>query len=352
MRKRKHGFFLGAFLVVICGIRSLLQAQAPLRASSTTSKLETEEDGFKIDDFYPSRIYSSKKDISVTLARSSSPLIAIAMVTLLPNPHQDTHPFYRFTRALQAEYAKRHGYDFYALKRPLSPPKNTTRTLHYQKILSSQRLFQVPHPVYRGRNYDWIFWIDADAVITNLSVKLEDLMQQSPPNKHVVLSGDTNIVSIAQVFWRNTKRSNEIQQKIWDMYQEDKDNTLVPNYENGMLASMVGGCHPRDSLQRKKDCYDSVDFWGKDRRIVSEIKAGNISSVPVALWARQEMHWLPKRSLNSTFNDWEKGVFILHAVLKKKGPLVLKYFKKSLEFHEINAEDLLSDHNFTQDLLT
>lgn len=351
-------------LVICLGNQWLRQTLLPdhIISSSSSTKMSSHTNmsshinmlGIDVDSYYVYRIYSSSSPTSSSNTNSSR--IAISSVNIVMDDDGDDSkriPYYYYTRALHSEYAKRHGYDFYVLKCPLPNASNSSRTMHYQKILSTQLLLELQDDGDGDRRkYDYIFWIDGDTIITNLAVKLEDIIQMAPPEKHIILSGDTNILNSAQVLWKNTERTEVILQEAWDMYNENesvKQNELVPIYENGMFASMIGGCAPQNTTKEKLDCYKSVDYWQSNAQIVSEIRSGSISSVPISSWARRDIHWIPQNAINSYSYTWKAGDFIFHCAGPDKRIIQTpsKWLDKSLDYNHIVLEELVAEHNFT-----
>lgn len=72
------------------------------------------------------------------------------------------------------EYAKRHGYDLFLYHDTLDPKRHPA----WSKILAIQRHLA---------SYNWIFWLDADALIMNHKIKLESLVDQ---NYDLIIASD------------------------------------------------------------------------------------------------------------------------------------------------------------------
>src|SRR5579872_786488 len=62
-------------------------------------------------------------------------------------------------------YCKKHGYDFYCLSESL----DASRPIPWSKILVVQNTL-------KNKKYDWVFWTDADALIMNDEIALEDII--------------------------------------------------------------------------------------------------------------------------------------------------------------------------------
>jgi mannan polymerase II complex MNN10 subunit len=67
-------------------------------------------------------------------------------------------------------YARRHGYDLFVDWETIEP-----RGPYWYKFVMLEQ-------VIAKEKYDWIWWIDFDTLITNTTVKLEDIIQESLEN--------------------------------------------------------------------------------------------------------------------------------------------------------------------------
>jgi hypothetical protein len=330
-----------------------LSHQGERRASSLSVFLPSELLTDLRNEFYHTWFFASKKLGSLSSCSSNriqgtrDLLIAIATVNIEDRPVS----YYPLTRSLMAEYARRHCYDFHVLRKPLN--LNTNRSMHWQKVLSSIHLLTQGHrsvpsmPHNGGRPYDYLFWIDADTIIMNLNHSLEDIVAMALPEKDIIISGDTCIINSAQVLWRNSEATIRTLERLWGM---DCDPP-PPIYENGQFASMIGGCEPHDTPEAKQACYNRVNFYkGKEaRRVSTHIKAGNISGIPIADWAKRTIHWVPKTIMNSYRDDFRPGHFIFHSVAvgghHKKSGWLSKMYNESLLYNNMNNEELLEQYS-------
>jgi hypothetical protein len=299
--------------------------------------------GHHQDSYYQSWYFASDQNRTT----QKDLLIAIATVNIEGHPV----PYYRVTRSMTAEYARRHEYDFHVLRMPLNP--STNRSMHWQKILSAIYLLTKVHLSASsqlhngGRQYDYLFWMDADTMIMNLNKSLEDIISMARPEKSIIISGDTNIINSAQVLWGNTYTSIHTLETLWEM--ECRPN--VPLYENGQFSSMIAGCKPQDTPEAKKECYNRVDFYrGKGAaEVATQIKAGNISGIAVSEWAKRAIQWVPKTVMNSYRDDFRPGQFIFHSVgvggHHKKPIWLERMFNESLIYNNIRRGELLNQYS-------
>jgi len=70
-------------------------------------------------------------------------------------------------RHLATDYANRHGYDFFVDYESHNP-----RGVMWHK-------FQMVEDVIRKGQHDWIWWIDVDTLITNTTISLADIINES-----------------------------------------------------------------------------------------------------------------------------------------------------------------------------
>ena len=123
---------------------------------------------------------------------------------------------------------------------------------------------------------------------------------------------------------------------------------------------MLGGCTPQNTLTEKHLCYINIcDFCRGDnpqsKTITTEIMAGNITNVQnIVEWAKNDMVWVSKRTLNSYESDWQTGDFIFHTagmIAKRRKKMLPIWFEKSLGYNHLEREEVLAVHNFSSNML-
>ncbi|CAE8585315.1 unnamed protein product [Polarella glacialis] len=202
--------------------------------------------------------------------------------------------YLRGTFVLQREYARRHGYDLYTLVSRL----NETRPPSWLKVKSTQALI-----ASGTTGCDYIFWMDGDAVIMNMSFKLESIIgYQGRPDTDLVISGDTLLVNVAQSLWKFTPFVYQLLEDIWNMGD-------IQLWETGALSSIIGGCKPSDDRGKKKKCYDVADRGWRDHdfgeKVVKLANATRLDEVIVNKSLKEHIQWVPKR----LFNSYPLGLF-------------------------------------------
>ena len=130
------------------------------------------------------------------------------------------------------DYAKRHGYEIINGNSEIDP----TRPVAWSKLLAIKKF--LPH-------YDYIFYIDTDAVFMNPSIRLEDLIAAGDSGyaekpKDFIMTKDWNGPNTGCFFTRRSEWSADFLQLAWD--QEH----LVPP----VSPSPGHGKHPFEYEQR------------------------------------------------------------------------------------------------------
>lgn len=99
-------------------------------------------------------------------------------------------------------YCERHGYDFICGQENLDP----SRPLPWSKIKILQKVMENP-------NYKWIFWTDADSLIMNQAIKLEDLIDEK---YNFIVTKDPNAMNTGQFFIKNCAWSRDLLVKVYN----------------------------------------------------------------------------------------------------------------------------------------
>lgn len=100
------------------------------------------------------------------------------------SPDLLNHPGIQATLALKSCYCAMHGYQHIF---EVSPFDTGPRTSHWHRI---------PFLLKHLRFYDWIFYSDADTVVTNASVRLEDFVNiavAAQPDTFFVIQDDMGL---------------------------------------------------------------------------------------------------------------------------------------------------------------
>lgn len=100
-------------------------------------------------------------------------------------------------------YCKKHGYDFFALDHSL----DISRPIPWSKILIVKQLLS---------NYKYVFWSDADSIILNQDLRLENVIKDLPEyNLHICFDNVSHVVNSGQFL---IKQSYESEKFLDDVY--------------------------------------------------------------------------------------------------------------------------------------
>lgn len=173
----------------------------------------------------------------------------IGIVTL-STPNIET--YCQYTRARNCDYAEQHKYQFIAFKEKL----DDSRPASWSKLLAL---------LMNWDDYDWLMWIDADAMIMNKDIKLESIID----NKYdFIVSTDLNGINCGIFLVKTT----EFMRQIFEQAYDKKEFINHPWWEQAALMSLMN-----------------------ENEIL-----------------RQKTKKINKKEINSYMNDFEKGDFILH----------------------------------------
>ncbi len=101
-------------------------------------------------------------------------------------------------------YADRRGYDFLCV----DYVRDSNRSASWNKILWLEKLLP---------EYDWVFWTDADSLIMNGEIRLEDVIGDS--SHDLIFTKDENGLNAGQFLIRNCCWSLWLLDSIWDQTQ-------------------------------------------------------------------------------------------------------------------------------------
>lgn len=113
------------------------------------------------------------------------------------------------TSANNREYCERHEYDFICHREKLCPPEWHSV---WDKIWVCMRSLQMTNK--EGyRKYDWIMYVDSDAMIMNHNIKLETLIDD---DFNWIIANDVNGLNSGIFLLRNCTRSLNFLGNCWD----------------------------------------------------------------------------------------------------------------------------------------
>jgi hypothetical protein len=99
-----------------------------------------------------------------------------------------------YSRLINALYAYQKGYTYISFEDDLVP---VHVSVYYNKILAIQRVFQ------DSRNFDWVFYLDSDAAVSNFKYNIEDLIMKHS-NREFIMTCAENVYSSGVIVIKNT----------------------------------------------------------------------------------------------------------------------------------------------------
>lgn len=122
----------------------------------------------------------------------------------------------------KASYAQKHGYDFFLYSESLDP----TRLGYWNKIIAIKNHL---------KDYDWIFWLDSDALIINFDIKLENLIDEEFDFITTRDHFDLDSINSGQFLIKNCDWSFNFLNAWYSLNHIQKQ----PGFDNGALKILV-----------------------------------------------------------------------------------------------------------------
>jgi len=224
----------------------------------------------------------------------------------------DHSTFSRFgyfdSQLVNSQYAEKHGYDYISEDGSLD---YKGRSPQWSKVLATIKW--LPH-------YEWILYMDADAIVTNFDTTIESLIK-----KYTKGNDEVNFIVAAEADWlntgtyliRNTPKAMRFLSSEWHApkeswnYNEQGPFNVLTGFQDSFAAlSSMGEKHGAGSLQYPPEYQHSTFGWGTkfwklaaNKDLNSFPKGG-----PVKSWGGSSKHPLSK----GNEPHWLPGHFILH----------------------------------------
>ena len=125
-------------------------------------------------------------------------------------------------------YAIRHGYDHYLL----NSTKNATIPIYWTKVLGWLE-------VMSSEAYQWIFYLDIDAVIIKSAISISAILEKFriADHQHFIFAGDTLVINSGVLLMRNVLWMKSLLRDSLRIGGRD----FLPNFEQGVIAAQLGG---------------------------------------------------------------------------------------------------------------
>lgn len=204
------------------------------------------------------------------------------------------------------EYSIKHGYTYILRK-----IAHTNRHPEWEKIHMIQQIFNQSNNNNNLLNIELILWMDADSIITNMNIKIENMIR---PSKDLVIVGDSMIALSGNFIIRNTKWSYKALNDIWTM-----NITIGSGTDNAAFISFLSGSKAYSSQKILQYHYYSADIgWRQPFYKYKNNKGEGLLGGLISPLHNKHVQMIKKKLLCSfppTYHyagDFSEGDFILH----------------------------------------
>jgi hypothetical protein len=168
-------------------------------------------------------------------------------------------------------YCKKHGYDFFHATQILNNALgfHTEKKRHpaWSKVVLTYHLL-------KHFGYDWVFWTDADSLIMNDEIKLEDFIEQDPSKEFLISQVYTKNLNTGQFLIKSTQWGLQLLLDAWHSGEiQELDYPNIPGMkgfgEQVHIMKLILGSSdnlnktnilPERALNAQKWCYQKGDF--------------------------------------------------------------------------------------------
>lgn len=153
------------------------------------------------------------------------------------------------TDAPKREYCERYGYEFHVLKETRYSPIMGFNKIHYVLDIFQQR-----------PDIEWLLFSECDAMITNMTVRIEDRIDN---DYHFIVPVDRLNINSGNFLARNSEAGRAYLQMIVDKEEEYKDESwaeqqvIIDTFTD--LSSIVKLVPQRDMNSYEPQIYDYCD---------------------------------------------------------------------------------------------
>ena len=280
------------------------------------------------------------------------------------------------------QYADIHNYTFICETKSIRDEQNKTVVMYWTKVVLLKRLLSPPH------EFDWVFWIDSDAIIMPYAMhhSLEEFLQN--PDNHITLhrslpsssspahtnventtfrsnttsvtamhaiiptisidnnrigtrpitslifSGDQNAINDGVLLIRRTSFSLHMLDEVLKIGKnlEQVGKYIGMGYDNAAFSIFLGGCnssHTTFTVESYERCYHRVDLGHQQRHLLPRIEEGDLTIYAQMIDRHILEHIAP--IAQSKFQSYvvKHAKFVLHlpSQRKDKYSLLLKVLK-------------------------
>ena len=264
-----------------------------------------------------------KHNFTVCIADFHSSLDSSAEDSRIHNLVLDNHKY----------YAASHQYDYYRQDISLNNHADGSGWKPHISWSKIPLVIKLLNPPY---NYDWVLWIDSDAIFYNPNLNLFEVIKQngvfsSKRGMSVakfIFSGDLhNAINSGVMLIRNSKWTRSMLDEIWNIGENIEhfhNKRLGKGGDNAAFSVFLGGCNSTEkSLEILTKCHDATNLGSRDPELSKRIVQADEGIYQQMIQESILDHVAPLKS--SEFNAYmkEEAKFILHIPTHKNNKLFL-----------------------------
>lgn len=252
----------------------------------------------------------------------------------------------KLTWSNKQKYAAQHGYDIYdintipSIMEKIDASREKMHNFYYWKYVAISEMIK-GGTASGGKQYDWVVWVDSDAIFLNFSKRYEDIIDER--YDVIVTTGPPdhpkwgNIINAGSLIVRNSEFGQTFLSDILNMSQSHCGEFLIENPEAGVaINGWIQVCNPDGS------------YWLADQGIILALYTYKSSEYKCHF----KKTWF--RAFNSEFPWYGPGDLMVHFPgrnLEDRRRLI-KAFNKFTNFRNGIVDNRYTDILDADDTLT
>ena len=201
-------------------------------------------------------------------------------------------------------------------------------------------------------SFDWILWIDSDAIVVNITVKLDNIVNRyaNSRNTSLLFSGDKNIINSGVLLIRNTLWMSWALAEVWKIGEKLLTYPRIGmGYDNAAFSIFLSGCRSFNSYTEFKICYNNSDlgYLSRENQILIENADPLVLRRVISPEILPYVAMIPRKVWNS--NKLNEDRFILHLAgvsWKTKDRIILRELDFVIRPGSTSADKYPAMHHF------
>lgn len=194
-------------------------------------------------------------------------------------------------------YCEKHGYQFFKKTENFS-----VKDVGFEKLVFVR-------DTLLSNDLDWVYWCGADTLITNYSIKLEDLIDE---NYNMLVSCDIWDWNMDSFLIKNDQKSIDFLNKIISKYNDYIDENGNVRMQNAYLkdGSRIGWAEQAAIIEECKGEFFQPNIKEEYKNFIKELPQKAMNSY-LYFWYQSSFH---QKALDYRGNNgsWSDGDFLVH----------------------------------------